>query len=199
MAEKEEEKVDAASESVRAGLLKLGKNAALLLALAALIAVVWVMVFRSDPRAAQGTIEETIDAYNETIRPYTITRQMLPNPTDVDYFLTFFDSGSRAFFRANFEEMARRRVALTPERFDALGRDGRRGEAMLFLLDYPPLSGIITIDQRRPTEDGAEEVVVRDRENRPRRVTFRRTGGRWEMDAFAGALPALREQLGLAE
>lgn len=193
MAAEKKEEVDAASEGVRSALLKLGKNALLIGAVVALLVVVWIAVFRSDPRAAHGSIEETIDAYNETVQPYAISRQRLPNPTDVDYFLTFFDAGSRAFFRDHYEEMARRGVVLTPERFDALGRDGRRGEAMLFLLGYPPLSGILTVEQRRPMEGNREEAIIRDRENRQRRVVFQRSGGRWEMEDFAGAGEALRE------
>lgn len=187
--EKKAEVVDETSEKVRSVLRKLVQNAILIGAVVAFIWVAWTMFFRSDPRLQFETIEETADAYTEFVGTYMTSTLLLPGSGDVEYFLGFFDRGSRDFFNANFEALARRKLTRDPERFESLGRDGRRGEAMLFLLNYPPLNGIQRISERRPLEGGnREEVRVVARNQVRRTVVFNRTSGRWIMEDFAGAL-----------
>lgn len=194
MAKKEvEPAVDDTSEKVRSVLKKLVQNLVLIGAVVGLVWVVWVMAFRSDPRVELDTIEATVEEYTGFVQPYTASALVLPSARDVDYFLGFFDQNSRDFFRANFEEMARRRLVRDPERFEQLGREGRRGEAMLFLINFPPLGGIPRVVERRPADGVNRELVtVVTRDQSRRNVIFVQTSGRWLMEDFAGALPEIQ-------
>ena len=192
---KKEEPVDSTSERVRALLIKLLKNILLLAGVVGLLYVGWSMIYRADPRQNHETVEQTVEAYTQLVQGFLASGAVLPTPSDVNYFLTFFDRPSRDFFEQNFEPLARKKLVLTPERFDQLGRDGRRGEAMLFIINYPPLNGILRVPEMRPASNNRQETVVIDRNQRSHRVTFVQSAGRWEMENFAGQMETIRERL----
>lgn len=168
-----------------------------LLVIVPVIVLLWVLYllfFGWDPRQEHKTVEQTISAYTELVRPYLGPTGARPNPVVVDEFRSFFDSESRQFFKEHADAMAKRRFQFEPAKFEALSSRERQVEAMLLLTNRPPLNGMAGILEKRILDDGRTEVLVATTGRQPRVVTFRPSGDTWVMENLGGLRSELQAE-----
>lgn len=155
--------------------------------------VVYMMFIGSDPRRELTTVEDTVAAYTQLARGFTGTDPNLPNPAVVGDFLRYFDPDSRRYFEDNYTFMAQVRLELRPQDFNELTDAGRRGHAMLFLVNTPPLGGIARIVAQRDSGPGRKELdVLAGQEHR---VYMVQRDGLWYFQELAGVIPRVEERI----
>lgn len=164
-------------EQVRRQLQALVRNLGFLLAVVACGWGMYMLFVGSDERRQFGSVEDTLNAYTVFARTYVGSGGGKPsNPAVADY-LRFFDRDSRRFFDDNFEQMARARNAFNQDVVLSMTEGERRAEAMLFLVNRPPLSGIVRVETKRPLGTNVQEVTVVGSDRKTYKIKVREDGG----------------------
>lgn len=155
--------------------------------------VLYMMFIGSNPRRELTTVEDTVTAYTQLARSFSGTNPNLPNPAVVGDFLSFFDSDSRDYFEENYGYMAQVRLELRPQDFNELTDAGRRGQAMIFLVNTPPLGGIARITAQRDAGPARKELdVLAGQEHR---VYMIQRDGMWYFQELGGVIPRIEERI----
>ena len=157
----------------------------------AVIVVVYMLFIGGDPRREYTTPEETLRGYTELISPYVAGGGIRPGHSTLEDWLTFFDSGSRDYFRENAPYMAALRLQFDEERLDQMSTHAQRVEAMFYLLRRPPLSGIALVESEEELEDGRVRLTVRGATGGLHTITMSRRAGLWYMEDLGGVRDAV--------
>ncbi len=187
---------ESAVETAQEGGRKALKVIVWLVLLGALGYFVFMIFIGSDPRRDYETPAETLQAYSGLVGSYTGGNQARPDSHTVGLILDFYDSGSRDFFEENKRQMARYRLQFDPVRdISQLSNSATRSEAMMYLLEYPPLNGIATIDQQQNETPDRVQITARTRGLESRTFFMEERHGIWYIMNLGGRMEDIVAEL----
>lgn len=172
-----------AAESLRR-FLRLG---AIVLGIAVLGFILYMMFIGSDPRRSLKTPEEALNDYTNFVRGFVGPSAPSPDSTWVGRWLDYFDPATRDWFRSNKDHIARLQMQFDVEQYNRMTDAERGNQAMRYLVNVPPLNGIVSVQQRRNEGDDKAVVTVRTRTGQPADVTMVRRSGIWYITDLGGA------------
>jgi len=162
-----------------------------ILAIAGLLIVGYFLFLKPDSARSQMGAEETLFNYSALVAPYVSQGGILPQPSVVDEWLSYFDGPSQAYIRDNADAIARYRLQFEMERFEKLSRNGKLAEAFHAIVNRPPLGGIARVVEQSESGDGALTVRVQGATTGTYTMQMRRQQGIWVIENLGG----IRESL----
>lgn len=175
--------------------IPLGTKVTVALGVLALLFVLYMVFFGSDERRQLDSPEAVLRTYTDFLTGYADPASPLPDTTIVQTWLSFFDEPSRRFFEENAEDLAWLALRVEPQTYEALSANGRRSHAMKFVLRYPPLGGVATIDGQRNLEGGGAEILVTSRTGQQATIPMVPGGGTWYIQDFMGVRARIEQDL----